>query len=122
MKYLSRGHGVAKGLNAGYLGVFQPILFFKRSLADQEEKLVANWNTAQWARERYNGAIDMRKMIGLEMAQRQGAEGLDLLDLSGIFSNEPRKVFVDLIHITGESRRWVAEEIFKHLNESGVGS
>lgn len=121
IKHLRLGHGVAKSLGAGFLGVLQPILFFKRQLADPERKLLADWTAHQWGRDQMKGVTDMRKMIVQAFDGIRAANGIDLLDLSEVFSDQPRPVFTDQIHITAEDRRAVAQELFKHLMGAGIG-
>ncbi|MDD9878400.1 MAG: SGNH/GDSL hydrolase family protein, partial [Magnetovibrio sp.] len=122
IKHLALGHRVAKGLEARFLGVFQPILFFKTPHVGRERQINAYLENTDWGRQRKRGAHEMRAMITEGMRRLRDTEGMDLLDLSALFSKRRDAVFTDQIHITETARAAVGKAIFEHLERAGIGA
>ena len=79
-------------------------------------------DNTDWGRQRKRGAHEMRAMITEGMRRLRDTEGMDLLDLSALFSKRRDAVFTDQIHITETARAAVGKAIFEHLERAGIGA
>jgi lysophospholipase L1-like esterase len=101
--------GKAYGFRA--LFVWQPVIFFKKSLVpfEEEERAKYNWTAAMFQ--------DVQAMIAQEVQLTSDAA---FINLSEIFKDTESLVFLDFCHTTEEANAKIAVEIVPRLIETGT--
>lgn len=102
MGALSKANKIASAFNANFVGVFQPISYYKDSLTASEKIFTSP--------DFFDDAFYIRNKIN------SSQKDFNFLDLSDIFDSHPEQAFVDNIHITQASYIPVAASIYKHIS------
>ena len=97
---------ISDAFGADFIAFFQPMIEFKHSLADTEQRFAAADRSARVRR--------VRDLIR-ERVQARGDDELRFVDLSDLFVDETDDVFVDGIHIRQEFKPTVADALVPSL-------
>ncbi len=103
---------VARAFGADFLAVFQPALYFKDRVSDEEKNLLAAGSEA----ERKN-SLAIRDLVRTAAAAAQREQALNFVDLSDIFDEEARQVFKDRVHLIPQARPVVARRLYELIKE-----
>ncbi len=98
---------VSKGFNADFVAFFQPLLYFKNQLADEEK--------AFFRENEKNYYLDIRERIISKINQVKKESGVQVVDMSLIYKDTSDWVFTDVVHTRQTSKKVVAEAMFDHL-------
>lgn len=102
-----KAHHVSTAFKAEFIAFFQPLLYFKETLTDEE---------AVWAGpEQADYAKQLRGLILERIAQIRETNKIRVVDLSGIFAGDKRSLFTDVIHTRQIAMPEVAQGIFEGI-------
>jgi len=101
LKALYQASKIAKDLNSGFISFFQPMRGFYKNFSDKEE---------------YNRAIELRRKT-LEESKKYRSENFKFINISNIFSESNKNVFVDPLHLQPKAREKVAKTIFQYITD-----
>jgi len=105
---LRKAHAVAGAFGAGFAAFFQPIVYFKKTLALEEADTMDDPEREH--------ALLMRPLVRAGMGRlREEVPGLQLVDLSAAYDNTPDWVFTDPYHTRQEAKPHIAQAIFDSL-------
>ena len=99
---LVKAQKVSAAFGADFIGVFQPLIFFKSLLTPTEEEIVRGAGRLGPL------ANELRSMVRAELERARGGSDLKAVDLSGLFESEQGEIFIDEIHTSPEGDRRVA--------------
>jgi len=105
---------IAKAFGSELVVFFQPNLFYKDLIHDDELGNLNRKTVVQWA----EYAHDLRARILEEVKKAQQVQNISFANLSDIFRKDKNKTFNDFIHIKQEYRPEVANAIYKNLMEN----
>jgi hypothetical protein len=98
---------VAKAFGADFIAFYQPMVYYKETLSD-EEQLCGNAEEGEFARQ-------VRAMVLSKIAWYTGEDAPDFVDLTSIYAGDTTSVFIDAIHTKQEAKPLVALAIYTHL-------
>lgn len=107
---LVKANMISHSFGAQFIGFFQPIVYFKEPLSNEENAMV-----------RYFGGnavfLYLRELIRSELATAKlnSSPKLEVIDISDLFDGTSDRVFNDPIHIRQQSYSVVANEIYKYV-------
>ncbi len=107
---LSKAIRVSSALGSELLAFFQPMLFFRDQLTEEERAL-------GYEPELGAHCNDMRDQFRGQVELLPDELGSRILDLSDVYDEYPSPVFVDFIHTTQESKSLIVEVIYQHMVE-----
>ncbi|MEW5894937.1 MAG: hypothetical protein AB1650_04155 [Candidatus Omnitrophota bacterium] len=105
---LIKSQKISRAFGAEFIAFFQPSLYVKKIVTEKEQSF-----------------IDPAKMAGVNMIRSEilkraetarREEGLNFIDLSGVFNEIPDTVYEDRVHILQQYQPLIAATIFEHLN------
>ncbi len=105
---LSKSARVASALGSEFLTFFQPMLFFRDQLTEEERALA-------YEPELGRHCNDLRERIRAQIELLPEEIGSRILDLSDAYDGYPAPVFVDFAHTTQKSKPLVAEAIYRQI-------
>jgi lysophospholipase L1-like esterase len=106
VRNLERADRVSGAFGARFIAFFQPLVYFKEPLAEQERAL---------AGEEIPGYRQLRERVRSGIGTRGRLRPIPLVDLSDLFVGTPARVFQDQIHIEQPQYRVVADAMYPHL-------
>lgn len=98
---LRKAKTVSNAFGAEFCAFFQPLVFYKSTLAEQEIGLVSDKDFQRYC-------TRQRELLRHNQAWLSAA-GVTVHDLSDVFDNNHTAVFTDYIHVTQEGNEVVAE-------------
>ncbi len=111
---LSKAARVAEAFDSDFLAFFQPMLFFKDELTEEEKAL-------SYEPELGLHCNELREKFRTQVGRLPEEVGSRIVDLSDVYDQYPSRVFVDLAHTTQESKSRMTDVIYRHLmDRSGV--
>ncbi len=102
-----KANKVSNAFGAEFVAFFQPLMYFKGTLSD-EERLFGT-------REQGIHALQIREKVLSKIVQIEDTPPLNFVDLSLIYTGETSQVFRDFIHTHQEAKPTVAHAIYKEL-------
>lgn len=106
LKAITKASVISHAYGSKFLAVYQPLLDYKQKIHERERAYL-------------DGPIMLpllRSRIQEKALQSLGDKG-HFLDLSDHFSQDPRPIFADRIHLNSEANLEVAQTLFQHLNK-----
>ncbi len=110
VEHLVKADAVARGFGARFAAFFQPLVYFKPRLNEEERELVDP--------DKLEGMIDLRRRVQRGLTQT-AAPGV-FVDLSGLYGDTDEWVFTDEIHTRQPAKPRVARAIHEALLERGL--
>ena len=104
---LVKADKISKAFHADFIAFFQPLLYFKNHLTD-EEKAFFRENEKKYY-------LDMRQRILSKIDQVKKESGVQIVDISLLYQDTSDWVFTDMVHTRQTSKKRVAEALLNHL-------
>ena len=101
---------IAGAFNADFVAFFQPCLYFKDHISDEEKKFVTPGMVKD--------SLTLREMILNRFKESRKKTKLNLIDLSDMFDHNHKTVYKDRVHVWHTYRPTIAAEIYRHINAS----
>jgi lysophospholipase L1-like esterase len=99
---LVKAQRISRAFGSDFSAFFQPLVFFKRTLGHEEQKIAAPLEGfGKMAR-------DLRLRVRLELQRARSRQGLVARDLSDIFDSIEEDMFYDIIHVTRPGKEILA--------------
>jgi len=109
---LVRASRVSAAFGSEFIAFFQPLVYYKKNLTEEEQNSVQN---IYGGKEETEFALDMRNRIVARLNRAAKTSNLNWLNLSHIYENKTERVFTDEIHTTDPAKHLVANAMYKRL-------
>ena len=103
----------SKSIGARFMGFFQPVVYFKDELAEEEEEFGNKPDERKHA-------FKMRDKVLASMDKLRKTSSLKAIDASSFFEREEEVVFTDYVHTNQKAKKSMAGFIFEKLIEHGM--
>ena len=98
---------ISKAFGADFVAFFQPLVYFKNQLGDEEKAFFRESEKSYY--------LDMRERIISKIDHVNKESGVQIIDMSLIYQDMSDWVFTDIVHTRQTSKKIVAEAMFEHL-------
>lgn len=120
VNHLGKAHHISRAFGAEFIAIFQPAIYFKEVLAEEEQARFQHNNPALYREftSTKDYALSMRAGVLKTIQMIQGKQDLKFVDLSDLFKNNPQDVFKDYIHVYQEYNNDIVKAMYQALQDN----